>query len=42
MGIILTGVIVGITLSAFIGLQLCGRCYLRPRYINLEDYDEIV
>ena len=42
MGIILTGVIVGITLSVFIGMQLCGRCYMRPRYINLEDYDEIV
>ena len=42
MGTILIGVFVGITLSVFIGMQMCGRCYLRPRYINLEDYDEIV
>ena len=36
------GVIIGLMLSVFIGMQLCGRCYMRPRYINLEDYDEIV
>ena len=36
------GVIVGSMLSVFIGMQLCGRFCMRPRYINLEDYDEIV
>jgi hypothetical protein len=42
MGIMVIGVIIGSLLSVFIGMQLCGRCCMRPRYINLEDYDEIV
>jgi len=41
MGIILVGFIVGTTLSVFIGMRLCCSCCMRPRYINIDDYDEI-
>ena len=42
MEIIFIGIIVSSMLSVFIGMRLCGSCYMRQRYINLEDYDEIV
>lgn len=41
MEVIIVGIIVVGFLSFFIGLQVCGRCYMRPRYIDLNDYDEI-
>lgn len=42
MSVVVVSIIVVVTLSFFIGMQMCGRCYMRPRYINLDDYDEIV
>lgn len=42
MSVVVVSVTVGVTLIFFIGMQMCGRCYMRPRYINLDEYDEIV
>ncbi len=41
MDILLVGIIVGVTLTIFISMQMRGLFFLRPRYINIDDYDEI-
>jgi len=41
MDILLVGIIVGVTLTVFIGIRLCCSCCMRPRYINIDEYDEI-
>lgn len=41
MDILLVGIIVGVTLTIFISMRMCGHFFMRPRYINIDEYDEI-